>query len=174
MHETTIRWSEVLSGELQRPILGYGFESYLRNRGARVRTNLFRDKTFVLTENDLVNLRLLIASGRRQEFERLIIVLDAEDVNPNIRNIHALMPLERVVIIVDEEQKHQRVFVYYPERIWLESAYWRARQRTPLHANYISKEELEPLRKEFTFTPPEDDIEKLTLRAVIGEGEIDP
>jgi len=120
---------------------------YFAERGARCRTNIFQDHNLVFTDNVIHNLIKLIQSGRCQEFERIDITIPKAMVNYYLKVARQLMALEQVVIEVFEDNDNLVFKTYYPERIWLESAYWGARSRTELHPKHLTDNELDQVKR---------------------------
>ena len=71
MHKSTVAYTDCLKGSTRRGPLTHPLAAYMAERGARVRTNVFHDKDLTLGESPLINLRRILASGRKQGFERL-------------------------------------------------------------------------------------------------------
>ncbi|MEI8280495.1 MAG: hypothetical protein WCG87_12080 [Bacteroidota bacterium] len=68
-------------------------------------------------------------------------------VNYYLKVARQLMALEQVVIEVFEDNDNLVFKTYYPERIWLESAYWGARSRTELHPKHLTDNELDQVKR---------------------------
>ena len=173
MHETRVNYNDIVAGTHARRI-GHPFEESFRQRGARVRTNVFCDPSLRTDDNVLLNLVRIIRSGRAQGFEKLVIRVPKPHVKSYLKAARQLMVIERVVIESTEDSDDVVFHIYFPDLIWSESAYWEPRSRTNLHPRHLTKDQLDQIKSMFNLHQTSPDERRLLLKAIdLDEGMLD-
>ena len=91
------------------------------------------------------NVTKIIRSGREQNFERIVLIVP-RNLHKSDLNISHLMVYEQVVIDATEMDDSFEYSIFYPDALWMEAAYWKAKQWTNLHPLHLSENELEDVR----------------------------
>ena len=165
MHETRVKYDDIIAGKHTRRS-GHPFEAYFRERGARVRTNVFCDPSLRTDDNVLLNLVRIIRSGRAQGFEKLVIRVPKTYLEYYLKIARQLMVIGRVVIESTEDSDDVVYHIYFPDIIWIESAYWEPRSRTNLHPRHLTKDQHDQIKAMFDLHNPSDDERRLLLKAI--------
>lgn len=174
MLETKIGYEDFLSGKMKRP-LGNPIASYLEQRGARVRTNQFFDPTLKPSDSHLDNLLAIVRSGREQQLELLVITMNNglhNEVCPTLERVQVLLRVitrsETSRAKPDSDGSLAKVFVYYPDIIWLESTYWNAKARAAQQAGHMNRDSLDRLKRLFKFEEFSEREQELVRKALDG------
>lgn len=166
MH-TTISYTDCIAGKYSGIKGADPIGQYFAARGARMLPgNVFHDQSLTFGDNAIKNLIHIIRSGRRQKFENLDICIPKSIITYYLKVARQLMALEQVVIEASEENDDVIFKTYYPERIWLESAYLGARSRTVLHPKHMSDIELEQIKRACSLPDRQAGDIKLLLKAL--------
>jgi len=124
---------------------GGGFGSYFASRGARVHSNVFSYQKLKFSDDLFDNVTKIISSGREQNLEKIVLVVP-RNLHKSDLNIRHLMVYEQVVIDATETDDSFEYSIFYPDAMWMEAAYWKAKQWTSLHPLHLSEDELENVR----------------------------
>lgn len=166
MHTSSVAYADYLNGATHRAPPTHPLAVYMAERGARVRTNVFHDNDLTPGESPLITLRRILASGRRQGFERLDVRIPRDLARAYGLLAAQLMVLERVVIDAHEDGDSLVFRTFYPDVIWQEEAYWRARGRTSLHPKHLTESELSVVRAAVSLPDRTSQQEQLLVKAV--------
>ena len=128
--------------------------------------NVFCDPSLRTDDNILLNLVRIIRSGRVQGFEKLVIRVPKTYLEYYVKIARQLMVIERVVIENTEDSDDVVYHIYFPDIIWIESAYWEPRSRTNLHPRHLTKDQLDKIKAMFDLHKTSDDERRLLLKAI--------
>ena len=165
MRQSTVNYDDIVAGRHQsRPV--HPFEGYVRERGARVLANVFSDPEIRIVDDTILNLTQIISSGRRQEFEKLTILVPKCLLPHSLIVSRQLMVLEAVVIECNETSDQVVYQIYYPDVIWMESAYWGARNRTELHPRCLTPDELDQIKSFLSLRQSSPELRRLLSKSL--------
>lgn len=150
MHEARLVYSHFLAGKYLHGVRSHPIASYMGQRGARVRTNQF-DGSECPPSGDLrKDLTSIVRAGRVQEFERLIVEFDSDEVEWAQFKWRPIQAIERVLAHCERVDGKLRLIIYFPDIVWLEATYWHGKARTTLHERYMDQRELDEVAAIFS------------------------
>lgn len=168
MHECYIEYENLIKGGYNKRHY-HPAASYFEQQGAKVTTNVFYDEGCSFEGGTFHILVDVIKIARRQEFEKLKIVIPNKNIKYGGKLAAELMAYERTIIAIEEDNDSYVMTIYIPENVWLEASVGRAQGRTKLHPLHMEEAELQVVREACELVPRSAE-QLFSLRKALGIG----